>query len=416
VPGFGEKLKRAREGRDTPLVDVARSTRIGIQYLEALERGDFDGLPGRRGFGKLYIRVYAKMFGFDPEPVIREYDQERREHERPNETDTRARPERPRRVRFVPRARRSPATASGTRTPAPLVEEPAPDTTALRTHAIAPVVSSGNPHDTGAAAPVAAVVVSVASAKPADPVPVPAAGPTEPGVPSATRTVARMAEPSSSWRRRIVGGVVTLVVLGVLGITLKLLPLLPVEPPVPERHAATGSMTPSAEPPVEGDDTMLGEVAPDHPDVRAPLETSRAKPVTPVPRDPPRVSTASAAITPRPASSRHLEIDEFELGTGMIDHRPVEVRRDFQEGMVASFLTRVRGGAPGQTIHHAWIREGRVVQRIALRLGSLDWHTYSKKTLWGAGDWAVEARDESGRVLARIEFRCTPASGPGSGS
>jgi len=224
-----------------------------------------------------------------------------------------------------------------------------------------------------------------------------------------------MAEEPPSWTRRIAGGAAALVVLGAFGLTLQMRTSRAVDPPVPEPPAETGSATPSVESRSGSDDTRIGEDAAGRPEVRAPLAAAPLKPTAPVPRDPPVVPTAAAVVTPRPADSRHLEVDEFELGTGVVDHRPVDVRRDFEEGTVASFLTRVRGGAPGRTIFHAWIREGRLVQRIRLRLGSPDWRTYSTKTLWGAGDWAVEARDENDRALARIEFRCLPASGPESG-
>ena len=95
-----------------------------------------------------------------------------------------------------------------------------------------------------------------------------------------------------------------------------------------------------------------------------------------------------------------------ELGSGIANRRIVEVRREFAEGDVASFLTRVRGASRGQAITHVWLHEGRVIQRIPLQLGGTDWRTSSNKTLWGAGDWAVEARDVDGIVLARIDFRC----------
>jgi len=54
------------------------------------------------------------------------------------------------------------------------------------------------------------------------------------------------------------------------------------------------------------------------------------------------------------------------------------------------------------------MRDGKVEQSIPLRVGGPDWRTHSTKTLGRPGEWAVEARDESGRVLARASFTCTP--------
>ncbi len=357
MAGFGERLKRERESRDTPLEDVARRTRIGIQYLEALERGDFDGLPGRRGFGKFYIRLYAELFGFDPGPVISAYDQERVELERPDGAGMRVRPERPRRVRFVPRPRKPAPVeeAASAEPPEPDDEEPVPDAVVSPVEAIEPVM------------PPAPVMLSA-------PPPI---------------VASQMTNRFSSWTRRFAGAAAALAILGAFAVIAKTLTSPSVNPPAAEPPASTEPATPSPAPP--------------------------AKPIAPVPAKPAPVTTTRAATPPPPARPRPVAVDDFELGDGVADYHVIDVRREFEEGMVASFLTRVRGGAPGQTIHHVWIHEGRVIQRIALRLGGPDWRTYSRKTLWGAGDWAVEAQDGDHRVLARVAFHCLPAGGPRSG-
>jgi len=239
--------------------------------------------------------------------------------------------------------------------------------------------------------------------------------PAEPGATSVTPAGTPMSEGPPWWKRSIAGGAAALVILGAFGITLQLRGSRAVDPQASEPPEETGSATPSIDSRSGSDDTGTAEDASGRPGGSAPPAASRVEPTAPVPHDPPVESTAPAAVIPRPADLRHLEVDAFELGTDVVNHRPVGVRRDFEEGAVASFLTRVRGGAPGRTIYHAWIREGRLVQRIALRLGSPDWRTHSTKTLWGSGDWAVEARDENDRTLARVEFRCLPASGPESG-
>jgi len=455
MPSFSDKLKHERESRNTPLADVARRTRIGIQYLEALERGDFDGLPGRRGFGKLYIRVYADLFGFDPEPLISEYDEERLKQELLSEPDLEVEPERPRKIRFVPRARKSSAGESKAQAPTPPVEEPTPEPVTAPMEATEPVVPSVAPREEEptpepVTAPMEAtepVVPSVAPREeeptpepvtppleaifpvmpsvapreaeivepaevvarpampglPAEPDVVTEAVPTEPNVPSVTQAGTWVTEGAPSWKRRAAWGAVVVVVLGAVGVALMMRTSRPVDPPVPELPAAAGPVTPAAEPRSEPD-AVAGSRG-----MRPSSADSQVALAAPALPDPSPVSTAPAAATPQPAESVPLDVSEFDLGIGVTDLQVVDVRREFEEGAVASFLTRVRGGAPGQTITHVWIRDGLLVQSLELRLGSPNWRTYSNKTLWDTGEWAVEARDENGEVLARVEFRCVPA-------
>ena len=69
----GESLKQEREARGKTIEEMAEATGIRPHLLTALEQEAFDSLPGR-GFGKLYIRAYAEVLGFDPRPVIEAYD------------------------------------------------------------------------------------------------------------------------------------------------------------------------------------------------------------------------------------------------------------------------------------------------------------------------------------------------------
>lgn len=71
-------------------------------------------------------------------------------------------------------------------------------------------------------------------------------------------------------------------------------------------------------------------------------------------------------------------------------------------------LERVLGGSSGERIRHVWMRDGRIEQSIRLPLGASTWRTHSTKTIGRPGAWAVEAQDEQGNVLARVEFTCAP--------
>jgi cytoskeletal protein RodZ len=72
---FGEHLRRERELRGISLEEVCAATRISMKFLEALENGDWNKLPGgvfRRGF----IRAISRFLGLDEESMVAEYAQE----------------------------------------------------------------------------------------------------------------------------------------------------------------------------------------------------------------------------------------------------------------------------------------------------------------------------------------------------
>jgi transcriptional regulator with XRE-family HTH domain len=77
MSSIGERLRRERETREMSVEDMAAATGIGQSYLDALELDQIDVLPGP-AFGKLYIRAYAEVLGFDPQPWIDDYDRAQR--------------------------------------------------------------------------------------------------------------------------------------------------------------------------------------------------------------------------------------------------------------------------------------------------------------------------------------------------
>jgi hypothetical protein len=71
----------------------------------------------------------------------------------------------------------------------------------------------------------------------------------------------------------------------------------------------------------------------------------------------------------------------------------------------------VVGGKDGDVIQHVWIYEGQERLSVDLGIGGSHWRTYSRKMLHPglAGQWTAEARDMTGRVLAKSTFTCDPA-------
>ncbi len=72
MASFGENLKRERELRGVSLRDMADATKIGLRFLDALEKGRVDQLPGGL-FPRAFVRQYAKHLGLDAEKVVAEF-------------------------------------------------------------------------------------------------------------------------------------------------------------------------------------------------------------------------------------------------------------------------------------------------------------------------------------------------------
>ncbi len=73
--GIGVELRLARERRDVARDAAAADTRIQRQFLEAIEEGRFDELPGGV-YVTGFLKTYAGYLGFDPEHVVEQFRQE----------------------------------------------------------------------------------------------------------------------------------------------------------------------------------------------------------------------------------------------------------------------------------------------------------------------------------------------------
>jgi transcriptional regulator with XRE-family HTH domain len=117
--------------------------------------------------------------------------------------------------------------------------------------------------------------------------------------------------------------------------------------------------------------------------------------------------------TKAPSPVGAIVVSESAVGTDVVNHTITGVTSRFSEGERVLFWTRVVAAQPGDVIHHYWLHDGRPVMRADLRIGGPHWRTFSRLTLpeGASGKWIVEARDESGRVLAREEFLCLERGG-----
>jgi cytoskeleton protein RodZ len=72
LSSFGESLRRERELRGIDLREVAEATKISVRFLQALESGRIDILPGGI-FPRAFVRQYALYLGLDPDRTVAEF-------------------------------------------------------------------------------------------------------------------------------------------------------------------------------------------------------------------------------------------------------------------------------------------------------------------------------------------------------
>jgi cytoskeletal protein RodZ len=71
--GIGRALRSAREHRGKSLEEAGRETRVSTDYLEALEREEFQAL-GSDVYVRGFLRSYAKYLGLNHEKVVSAYE------------------------------------------------------------------------------------------------------------------------------------------------------------------------------------------------------------------------------------------------------------------------------------------------------------------------------------------------------
>lgn len=72
---LGQRLAAARAERGWSLADAQRGTDIRLKYLEALERGDLEALPGW-AYARAFVRTYARALGLDADGLVAEFEVE----------------------------------------------------------------------------------------------------------------------------------------------------------------------------------------------------------------------------------------------------------------------------------------------------------------------------------------------------
>ena len=73
MESLGQYLKTQRELRDVSILDVSNETKIGINWIEAMESDNWDVLPCKT-FARGFLKAYAKSLGLETEEVVTRYD------------------------------------------------------------------------------------------------------------------------------------------------------------------------------------------------------------------------------------------------------------------------------------------------------------------------------------------------------
>jgi cytoskeletal protein RodZ len=68
-------LATIRQNRGISLEQIAETTKIGVRSLDAIERGDFQKLPGGI-YSTSYIRQYARAIDYDEIALLEFYHRE----------------------------------------------------------------------------------------------------------------------------------------------------------------------------------------------------------------------------------------------------------------------------------------------------------------------------------------------------
>src|SRR5690606_27622614 len=67
----GARLRQAGERRGDSIAEVARALKLAPRQVDALERGDYEALPGP-AFVRGFMRNYARYLNLDPDPLVAE--------------------------------------------------------------------------------------------------------------------------------------------------------------------------------------------------------------------------------------------------------------------------------------------------------------------------------------------------------
>ncbi len=102
-----------------------------------------------------------------------------------------------------------------------------------------------------------------------------------------------------------------------------------------------------------------------------------------------------------------IKIEETAICLDVVDREPVGAGDVFSTDITKLMcFTRVTGSEENTEIFHNWYFGDKMVASIPLRIGSINWRTYSSKKIIPdhAGEWKVEILSQDEKLLKRIYF------------
>lgn len=385
---FGQQLKAERERQSLPLEQVATSIKVREQYLDAIERHDWDALP-EPVFTRGYIQSYAQFLHMDPNRALNAYGRAMR----------------------IARASQ------------PVNEEAEMEAAKVLLERLARTQGLDSKGSWWRNRWVALAVIAVCA--------VAAALWFAPSLPSARSIgrapgVAQDASPSTakSSQEGVPAPADAADGLRTDSSSSPSAAEAPVETPQADAAAVRTDDAEQAPAPATDGGSHTIEAPPSAPALTmshpAPSSSASSAP-TLAPRpavvhSEPTASLPSTSSLPpagaTPETTGRLAIPDFGVGTGVTGRQLVGRSEQFAEGTDVWFWTRVLEGRRGDTIRHVWLHEGRVVGTVRLSVGGSQWRTQSRWHLarGSSGSWTVEARDADDRVLASTTFRCGSAA------
>ena len=73
---ISRRLRTAREGAGLSIEDISAATKIRVSALQAMERGQFERLPGDF-YARAFLKAYAREVRLPPDEIVHEYDASR---------------------------------------------------------------------------------------------------------------------------------------------------------------------------------------------------------------------------------------------------------------------------------------------------------------------------------------------------